>query len=122
MYPLSLALMAMQYYRKPLLARATTSQPIISERDINIMFYRVEDLYELHLKLSEKLEPSLENWSTKTCVSGFFVQLVSLGRFRMGDIRRKGGRGERKREREREAGVVTDRVYQSVDYPMSCIT
>ena len=83
MCPLFPLHMAIQYYRKPLMARATTSQPIISERDINTMFYRIEDLYELHLKLSEKLEPSLENWSTKTCVSGFFVQLVSLGRFCM---------------------------------------
>jgi breakpoint cluster region protein len=85
--------MAMQYYRKPLIARATTSQPIISEQDINTMFYRVEDLYDLHRRLSEMLEPSLENWSTKTCVSGFFVQLVSLGIFCMGNVGKNQGRG-----------------------------
>ena len=98
-----------QYYRKPLLARATTSQPIISERDINTMFYRIEDLYELHVALSAKLEPSLENWSSKTCVNGFFVFLVSwlcpvLLLYLWVSERERGRGRERERERERERG------------------
>ena len=102
----------MQYYRKPLLARVTTSQPIISEQDINVIFCKVDELYDLHQELSALLEPSLENWSSKTCVNGFFVHLVSDfvergEEEREGEAIRKLRRaGEReRRERERESGI-----------------
>lgn len=64
-----------EYYKKPLLARATTSQPILSERDINTIFYCVEDLCTLHSTLHDQLEPTLAKWSIKTCVGEFFVHL-----------------------------------------------
>ena len=73
-----------QFYRKPLLALTTTSQPILTERDINTVFYRTEDFADLHTSLHEKLEPQLRDWSVNTCVGDFFVDLV----------REEGGRGE----------------------------
>ena len=65
-----------QFYRKPLLARTTTSQVILGERDINTVFYRTEDLVDLHTALHEKLEPQLRDWTVNTCVGDFFVELV----------------------------------------------
>jgi hypothetical protein len=64
-----------EFYRKPLLARTTTSQTILSERDINTVFYRTEDLVDLHTALHEKLEPQLRDWTVNTCVGDFFVEL-----------------------------------------------
>ena len=81
-----------QFYRKPLLARTTTSQVILSERDINTIFYRTEDLAEVHTVLHEKLEPQLRDWTVNTCVGDFFVELVREG----GE--KEGGRGEGERE------------------------
>ena len=66
-----------QFYRKPLIAISTTSQSIMTERDVNTIFYRTEDLFELHTALHEKLEPQLQNWSVSTCVGAFFMDLVS---------------------------------------------
>ncbi|KAL5477962.1 hypothetical protein EMCRGX_G024828 [Ephydatia muelleri] len=64
-----------ELYRKPLIALAPGSQPILSERDINTIFYRVDDLHGTHFSLHEKLEPKLQNWSMDTCVGEFFVEL-----------------------------------------------
>ena len=86
-----------QFYRKPLLARTTTSQVILSERDINTIFYRTEDLADLHTALHEKLEPQLRDWSIHTCVGDFFVDLV-----RERENVREGGERERDRGSERE--------------------
>ena len=52
------------------------SQPIISEKDINTIFYRIEDLHALHKSLCEQLETVLLNWSVLSCVGDFFVELV----------------------------------------------
>lgn len=76
--PSPLSLLHIQYYRKPLLALTTTSQPILAERDINTIFYRTEDLVELHTTLHEKLETQLREWTVNTCVGDFFVELVSV--------------------------------------------
>lgn len=65
-----------QFYRKPLLALATTTQPILTEKEINTIFYRTEDLSDLHTQLHEKLEPQLRDWNVNTCVGDFFVELV----------------------------------------------
>ena len=81
--PLSLSLsfspslpLTIQYYRKPLLALSTTSQPIISERDVNTIFYRVEDLFALHTSLHDKLDLQLQDWGVHSCVADFFLELV----------------------------------------------
>lgn len=66
-----------QYYRKPLLALCTTTQPILCERDVNTIFYRIEDLISLHTDLHGKIEAQLQNWSMESQVGDFFLELVS---------------------------------------------
>ena len=75
----------------------------MTEREVNTIFYRTEDLFELHTTLHEKLEPQLLNWSAKTCVGVFFVDLVSFGKG-VGEKRRGGGEGRRGGEEGRGGG------------------
>jgi hypothetical protein len=64
-----------EFYRKPLLLSCTTSQPIISERDINTIFYRIEDLHSLHSSLHTQLETLLSDWGMHSCIGDFFLDL-----------------------------------------------
>ena len=89
-----------QFYRKPLLALTSTSQAVISETDVNTIFYRVEDLHTLHSTLHEMLEALLPDWGMHSCVGGFFLELVKRGR-------------EREREREREKHVYIHYTYSA---------
>lgn len=66
---------AKEFYRKPLLALLTTTQPLILESEVNTIFYRVEDLHSLHSNLHEKLEILLHNWGAHSCIGDFFVEL-----------------------------------------------
>ena len=113
-FPPSLPPSLPQFYRKPLLARTTTSQVILSERDINTIFYRTEDLAEVHTVLHEKLEPQLRDWTVNTCVGDFFVELVR-GRGRKGG-RGEGGRGERERGRVEKSGKLACKELQKPGY------
>ena len=78
----------------------------MTEREVNTIFYRTEDLFDLHTTLHEKLEPQLLNWSAKTCVGVFFVDLVSCGEGGrgVGGGGRRGGRGRDGRRREGGGG------------------
>jgi active breakpoint cluster region-related protein len=45
----------MRQYKKAIYATLTTSQPVISEEDFNTIFYKIEDLHEVHGKFLDEL-------------------------------------------------------------------
>jgi len=67
----------LQYYRKPLVAVASTSQPILNEREVNTIFFiGIEELQQLHVEIYRMLEPRVQAWSATVCVGDVFVELV----------------------------------------------
>ncbi len=59
-----------------MLAITCSTQPILTENEINTIFYRVEDLHDLHAKLHNKLEALVQSWTPRSCVGNFFKELV----------------------------------------------
>ena len=56
---------------------ASTSQPILSEREVNTIFFiGIEELQQLHVDIYRKLEPRVQEWSATVCVGDIFVELV----------------------------------------------
>jgi active breakpoint cluster region-related protein len=45
----------MRQYKKAICATLTTSQPVISEEDFNTIFFKIEDLHEVHSKFLDEL-------------------------------------------------------------------
>lgn len=63
---------------KPLKATIGTSQPVMSAQDFDTLFFRVEDLHNLHASFYGKLKPRLDNWNADTNVGDLFKNLVSI--------------------------------------------
>lgn len=42
-----------------------TSQPIVSEAELNTIFYKIPELYNLHANFLEALKRHLQKWDTK---------------------------------------------------------
>jgi hypothetical protein len=65
-----------QHYQKPLTAVATTSQPMLSTRDCDVVFYKQEELLRIHRQLVEAIESRLSHWSSDQTVAECFGILV----------------------------------------------
>ncbi|XP_074055766.1 breakpoint cluster region protein [Macrotis lagotis] len=68
---------------KPLKAAATTSQPVLTGQQIETIFFKVPELYEIHKEFYDGLGPRVERWSQQQRVGDLFQKLASqLGVYR----------------------------------------
>ncbi|XP_054628224.1 PH_BCR_vertebrate and RhoGAP_Bcr domain-containing protein isoform X2 [Dunckerocampus dactyliophorus] len=68
---------------KPLRAAATTSQPMLTIQQIETIFFKVPELYEIHKDFYDALLPRVQDWSYQQCVGDLFQRLASqLGVYR----------------------------------------
>ncbi|XP_072288611.1 breakpoint cluster region protein isoform X1 [Eucyclogobius newberryi] len=68
---------------KPLRAAATTSQPMLTVQQIETIFFKVPELYEIHKEFYDSLLPRVQDWSQHQCVGDLFQKLASqLGVYR----------------------------------------
>ncbi|KAJ1093491.1 hypothetical protein NDU88_006591 [Pleurodeles waltl] len=68
---------------KPLKAAATTSQPVLTNQQIETIFFKVPELYEIHKDFYDRLFPRVQQWSHQQRVGDLFQKLASqLGVYR----------------------------------------
>ncbi|XP_074212283.1 breakpoint cluster region protein isoform X2 [Camelus bactrianus] len=68
---------------KPLKAAATTSQPVLTSQQIETIFFKVPELYEVHKDFYDGLLPRVQQWGRQQCVGDLFQKLASqLGVYR----------------------------------------
>ncbi|XP_070255965.1 breakpoint cluster region protein isoform X2 [Myotis yumanensis] len=68
---------------KPLKAAATTSQPVLTSQQIETIFFKVPELYEIHKEFYDGLCPRVQQWSHQQRVGDLFQKLASqLGVYR----------------------------------------
>uniref|UniRef100_A0A671UTV8 BCR activator of RhoGEF and GTPase n=1 Tax=Sparus aurata TaxID=8175 RepID=A0A671UTV8_SPAAU len=68
---------------KPLKAAATTSQPVLTVSQIETIFFKVPELYEIHREFYDGLLPRVQQWSHHQRVGDLFQKLASqLGVYR----------------------------------------
>ncbi|XP_057600894.1 breakpoint cluster region protein isoform X3 [Hippopotamus amphibius kiboko] len=60
---------------KPLKAAATTSQPVLTSQQIETIFFKVPELYEIHKEFYDGLLPRLQQWSHQQRVGDLFQKL-----------------------------------------------
>ncbi|KAJ8776774.1 hypothetical protein J1605_015363 [Eschrichtius robustus] len=60
---------------KPLKAAATTSQPVLTNQQIETIFFKVPELYEIHKEFYDSLLPRLQQWSHQQRVGDLFQKL-----------------------------------------------
>lgn len=63
---------------KPLKAAATTSQPVLTVAQIETIFFKVPELYEIHKEFYDGLLPRVQQWSHHQRVGDLFQRLVRL--------------------------------------------
>lgn len=61
---------------KPLRASATTSQPMLSTQEIETIFFKIPELYEIHKDFYDALLPRVHDWTNQQCVGDLFQKLV----------------------------------------------
>uniref|UniRef100_A0A4W3IH42 BCR activator of RhoGEF and GTPase n=1 Tax=Callorhinchus milii TaxID=7868 RepID=A0A4W3IH42_CALMI len=66
---------------KPLKAAATTSQPVLTQQQIETIFFKVPELYEIHKEFYDGLFPRVQQWSHHQCVGDLFQKLVISYKF-----------------------------------------
>lgn len=62
---------------KAIKATLTTSQPVISEDEFNIMFYKIPDLHVLHKNFLDGLKRRTQNWDGRLTIGDHFRIMVS---------------------------------------------
>uniref|UniRef100_A0A3P9M5P1 BCR activator of RhoGEF and GTPase n=1 Tax=Oryzias latipes TaxID=8090 RepID=A0A3P9M5P1_ORYLA len=68
---------------KPLKAAATTSQPVLTVAQIETIFFKVPELYEIHKDFYDALLPRVQQWSHHQRVGDLFQKLAGqLGVYR----------------------------------------
>ncbi|XP_006874984.1 PREDICTED: breakpoint cluster region protein isoform X2 [Chrysochloris asiatica] len=68
---------------KPLKAAATTSQPVLTSQQIETIFFKVPELYEIHKDFYDGLLPRVQQWGHQQRVGDLFQKLASqLGVYR----------------------------------------
>lgn len=63
---------------RPLKATATTSQPVLTIQQIKTIFYKIQDIFEIHKEFYDALLPNIQQWDEKVTVGHLFQKLVSL--------------------------------------------
>uniref|UniRef100_A0A8C9V4W8 BCR activator of RhoGEF and GTPase n=1 Tax=Scleropages formosus TaxID=113540 RepID=A0A8C9V4W8_SCLFO len=68
---------------KPLKAAATTSQPVLTVTQIETIFFKVAELYEIHKEFYDGLLPRVQQWNHQQRVGDLFQRLANqLGLYR----------------------------------------
>ncbi|XP_066552292.1 active breakpoint cluster region-related protein isoform X1 [Amia ocellicauda] len=62
---------------KPLKATATTSQPVLTIQQIETIFYKIQDIFEIHKEFYDNLYPNIQHWDNKLTVGHLFQKLAS---------------------------------------------
>lgn len=62
---------------KPLKATATTSQPVLTAQQIENIFYKIQDIYDIHKEFYDSLCPQVQQWDNKVTVGHLFQKLAS---------------------------------------------
>ncbi|XP_038144365.1 active breakpoint cluster region-related protein isoform X2 [Cyprinodon tularosa] len=62
---------------RPLKAAATTSQPVLTMQQIETIFYKIQDIFEIHKEFYDALLPSIQHWDEKVTVGHLFQKLAS---------------------------------------------
>uniref|UniRef100_A0A665X7D0 BCR activator of RhoGEF and GTPase n=1 Tax=Echeneis naucrates TaxID=173247 RepID=A0A665X7D0_ECHNA len=62
---------------KPLKAAATTSQPVLTVSQIETIFFKVPELYEIHKEFYDGLLPRVQQWSHHQRVGDLFQKLFN---------------------------------------------
>lgn len=61
---------------KPLKATATTSQPVLTLQQIETIFYKIQDIYEIHKEFYDNLCPKVQQWDSNITMGHLFQKLV----------------------------------------------
>lgn len=64
---------------RPLKATATTSQPVLTIQQVETIFYKIQDIFEIHKEFYDALLPNIQQWDEKVTVGHLFQKLVSGG-------------------------------------------
>ncbi|AWP00395.1 putative active breakpoint cluster region-related protein-like [Scophthalmus maximus] len=62
---------------RPLKATATTSQPVLTIQQIKTIFYKIQDIFEIHKEFYDALLPNIQQWDEKVTVGHLFQKLAS---------------------------------------------
>ncbi|KAM9728721.1 active breakpoint cluster region-related protein isoform 2-T2 [Menidia menidia] len=62
---------------RPLRAAASTSQPVLTIQQIETIFYKIQDIFEIHKEFYDTLFPSIQQWDEKVTVGHLFQKLAS---------------------------------------------
>ncbi|XP_061557719.1 active breakpoint cluster region-related protein isoform X2 [Phycodurus eques] len=62
---------------RPLKATATTSQPALTVKQVETIFYKIQDIFEIHKEFYDALLPNIRHWDEKVTVGHLFQKLAS---------------------------------------------
>lgn len=62
---------------RPLKATATTSKPVLTMEQIETIFYKIQDIYEIHKEFYDALFSNIQQWDDMVTVGHLFQKLVS---------------------------------------------
>nr|XP_060612849.1 active breakpoint cluster region-related protein isoform X2 [Anolis sagrei ordinatus] len=62
---------------KPLRATATTSQPVLTAQQIETIFYKIQEIYEIHKELYDGLWPRVQAWDSAAVQGHLFQKMAS---------------------------------------------
>ncbi|MGH0136384.1 UNVERIFIED_CONTAM: hypothetical protein FKN15_040816 [Acipenser sinensis] len=62
---------------RPLKATATTSQPVLTIQQIETIFYKIQDIFEIHKEFYDNLYPNIQQWDNTLTVGHLFQKLAS---------------------------------------------
>ncbi|XP_024287507.1 active breakpoint cluster region-related protein isoform X3 [Oncorhynchus tshawytscha] len=62
---------------RPLKATATTSQPVLTIQQVETIFYKIQDIFEIHKEFYDALFPHIQQWDEKVAVGHLFQKLAS---------------------------------------------
>uniref|UniRef100_A0A669CTA9 ABR activator of RhoGEF and GTPase n=1 Tax=Oreochromis niloticus TaxID=8128 RepID=A0A669CTA9_ORENI len=62
---------------RPLKATATTSQPVLTIQQVETIFYKIQDIFQIHKEFYDALLPSIQQWDEKVTVGHLFQKLAS---------------------------------------------
>ncbi|KAM4620560.1 active breakpoint cluster region-related protein isoform 1-T1 [Polymixia lowei] len=62
---------------RPLKATATTSQPVLTIQQVETIFYKIQDIFEIHKEFYDALWPNIQQWDEKVTVGHLFQKLAS---------------------------------------------
>eukprot|EP01134_Creolimax_fragrantissima_P005594 CFRG5594T1 len=68
----------LKVYKRPIEITANTNNPILPEKYHKTIFFCVEEIMGLHLKLRDKVASRLDNWSNEQKIGDVFISLGNM--------------------------------------------